>query len=70
LLKKDWRISKPNKKEEFIYSPDFRGKKFFYTRDNGNSYKQLNLLMEKQKLFYRHLNLFICTIKQNVESDR
>ena len=39
LKENDWKISKPNEKEEFICNSDFGGKKFFYTEDNGNTYR-------------------------------
>ena len=51
LAKKDWRISKPNEKEEFICSSDFGGKKVLPYRRRIIVIKQPNLLEKNRNYF-------------------
>ena len=51
LAKKDWRISKPNEKEEFICSSDFGDKKVLPYRRRIIVIKQPNLLEKNRNYF-------------------
>ena len=62
LAKKDWRISKPNEKEEFICSSDFGDKKVLPYRRRKIVIKQPNLL-KKIEILYKLENRNIVQIK-------